>query len=115
VGNRVSEILKLTKAEDWNHVPGKINSAEIPSRGCTAAQFIGSRWWEGPNGSKKWPKTIGDVDEEEVDAGRKKTTPVLTAQTKLLWFVSPLSSYSKKHLSNGVDPAFHPKREEDSR
>ncbi|UYV78611.1 hypothetical protein LAZ67_16002140 [Cordylochernes scorpioides] len=50
VSNRVKEITTLTKSEDWNHVAGEHNPADLPSRGESPSKFTKSGWWEGP----KW-------------------------------------------------------------
>lgn len=50
VSNRVAEIQRITKIEQWNHVAGCDNPADLISRGCTAEVLIQSRsWWYGPD------------------------------------------------------------------
>jgi len=49
VQHRVNEILKVSCKEQWGHVPGKENPADIGSRGMSASNLKGSTlWWRGP-------------------------------------------------------------------
>jgi len=49
VSNRVKEIQATTSKEQWRHVPGTENPADLATRGVTAAEFVGSKLWvEGP-------------------------------------------------------------------
>ncbi|XP_061709504.1 uncharacterized protein LOC133519514 [Cydia pomonella] len=49
VQNRVTEIHELTKALPWRHVSGKVNPADLVSRGVRLEDLAGSSlWWEGP-------------------------------------------------------------------
>jgi len=70
VGNRVKEICSLTKPEDWRHVPGTSNPADLPSRGCSPVQLLESRWWDGPpwlyKQSKDWPVEELILDESVI-------------------------------------------------
>lgn len=68
----MKEIAELTDIHTWRHVPGYLNPADLPSRGCTAKELISSRWWEGPNwltaASSEWPKEEYVTDQEAVEA-----------------------------------------------
>ncbi|GFV61762.1 hypothetical protein TNCV_189191 [Trichonephila clavipes] len=56
VYNCVQEIRKLTPVKAWRHVPGSLNPADCPSRGCSAKQLC----------SSKWPLTYIHEDPEEL-------------------------------------------------
>ena len=49
VANRIGEIQRTTNPEQWRHVPGSMNPADLPTRGLSAADLAQSRpWMEGP-------------------------------------------------------------------
>ncbi|KAJ8912490.1 hypothetical protein NQ315_014590 [Exocentrus adspersus] len=51
VANRVGEIQRLTKIENWNHVSSRENPADLISRGTTILELKDNDfWWTGP----KW-------------------------------------------------------------
>ena len=63
VQHRVSEILALSRKEDWGHVAGLVNPADIGSRGVSPNQLIDSNlWWVGPKslaeGKDNWPQNF---------------------------------------------------------
>ncbi|UYV72117.1 hypothetical protein LAZ67_9001870 [Cordylochernes scorpioides] len=77
VSNRVKEITTLTKNEDWNHVAGEHNPADLPSRGESPSKFIKSGWWEGPKWLQEkkedWPVSKVQYDLEAIEEERRKT------------------------------------------
>lgn len=49
VNNRVSSILQLTKPEQWRHVKGTENPADLGTRAVSLSQLITlEKWWKGP-------------------------------------------------------------------
>ncbi|UYV61780.1 hypothetical protein LAZ67_1006508 [Cordylochernes scorpioides] len=46
VRNRVNEICSISKKENWHHVSGVNNPADLPSRGSSAKKLIEHKWWE---------------------------------------------------------------------
>ncbi|UYV81516.1 hypothetical protein LAZ67_20001410 [Cordylochernes scorpioides] len=77
VSNRVKEITTLTKSEDWNHVAGEHNPADLPFRGESPSKFIKSGWWEGPKWLQEkkedWPVSKVQYDLEAIEEERRKT------------------------------------------
>ncbi|XP_011883862.1 PREDICTED: uncharacterized protein LOC105571005, partial [Vollenhovia emeryi] len=78
VYNRIKEIRMLSDPACWYHVQGRLNPADLPSRGCTAKQIMSARWWEGPvwlyETADKWPMCRElSCDEDEISKELKRT------------------------------------------
>ena len=61
VSNRVRKVLGSTTTDQWSHLPGEINIADLLSRGATAGELIDKvEWFNGPKflyePEEKWPK-----------------------------------------------------------
>ncbi|UYV81575.1 hypothetical protein LAZ67_20001571 [Cordylochernes scorpioides] len=76
VMNRVMEIRSLSETEDWYHVPGCLNPADLPSRGCLADSLERSKWWEGPSWLRRprrdWPHREIYPDPDIVNSEKRK-------------------------------------------
>ncbi|UYV74091.1 hypothetical protein LAZ67_11002081 [Cordylochernes scorpioides] len=98
--NRVQEIRDTVNNENWEFVYGKLNPADLPSRGCFIVQFVSTNWWEGPEwlkGKKEsWPSFEPIIDEEEIIKEKRKTllahTPLIVEANR--WFLDRRSKYS---------------------
>lgn len=68
VYNIVKRIREITEVNQWRYVPGKLNPADLPSRGCSPRELLHSRWWEGPAWlalpEENWPSNTMEVNEE---------------------------------------------------
>ena len=86
VRNRVQEIQQLTDKESWYHVPGHMNPADLPSRGCLPKKLLETKWWYGPNWlleqQEHWPKQSFDVEEEKVQEEKQKGIVTMINQNK---------------------------------
>ncbi|CAL8109546.1 unnamed protein product [Orchesella dallaii] len=103
VGNRVKKILSMSTAQDWRHVPGSQNPADLPSRGCDARFLLESKWWEGPQWLRSdpstWPSNKYEESEADVLCEKKKlaiTMTVLSPETE--WY-SPEKCHISKYTS----------------
>ena len=101
VKHRVNEILTLTKKEEWGHVSGVQNPADLGSRGVPIKQLVQSdMWWEGPKwlklGERAWPKGILLSDSEEVKEEQRKSTvlSIVTEKQQRLFNVIDIHRYS---------------------
>ena len=102
VGNRVAEITKYTSTNDWHFVPGVLNPADLPSRGCSPKQLLESRWWEGPSWLADEPELWPQVDnivyrEEEINKEKKKgtITTLVNSDSTLDWHLLYFSKFVK--------------------
>ena len=69
VANRIGEIHTTTEPTQWNFVNGRINPADIGSRGMDIVALSGcSTWWNGPQflfGNKTaWPQRKFELTEK---------------------------------------------------
>jgi hypothetical protein len=91
----------LTPKETWRHVPGELNPADLPSRGCSAGVLLRSRWWEGPSwlelDEDYWPKNQTLFNEEEIlkEKRKKVVTTLLDTATGTHWYLQRFSKYSR--------------------
>ncbi|GFX86584.1 integrase catalytic domain-containing protein [Trichonephila clavipes] len=88
VYNHVQDIRKLTPVKTWRRVPGSLNPADCPSRGCSAKQLCSSKWWEGPNwlhlSPQEGPISNVEVDVNEVEVNKERraiVTSMMNVQT----------------------------------
>ena len=105
VQHRVNKILKVSDKEQWGHVPGKENPADIGSRGMAANDLKqNTLWWEVPvwlkKGNEAWPKKFYPEDSTEVKEERKKVNVILSAaqeikQAREVFDLNRFSSLSK--------------------
>ena len=70
VANRVAAIHELTKPDQWRHVDGKLNPADLASRGLHAGnEFVLSTWISGPKflylPEDRWPRS--NLDPPDLD------------------------------------------------
>ena len=92
VANRIGEIQRTTSPEQWRHVPGTENPADLPTRGLSVADLSENKFWmEGPSflkdGESAWPTTPPCKDVQKSDQFERRST-TKTYATKNYEFTS---------------------------
>lgn len=71
VSNRVSKILQSSEVHQWRHVPGKINPADVVSRGGDLRELDKDIWYKGPEflraPKSEWPVSSCDLSVSDDD------------------------------------------------
>ena len=102
VKNRVTTIQSLVDAQHWKHCPGKENSADIPSRGMSAAALMNSPLWlDGPD----WLYRKDDPTRSEVQGAHSLIT---------LMSDSPNDTSGSSHDTPGLSHIIPPERHSSS-
>ncbi|UYV79711.1 hypothetical protein LAZ67_18000374 [Cordylochernes scorpioides] len=100
VRNRVNEICSISKKENWHHVSGVNNPADLPSRGSSVKKLLEHKWWEGPSflwgEEASWNQFDPIFDEEEINKELKKTVNIAVNSTKDN-FMDKLERYGDYH------------------
>jgi len=102
VANQIGEIQQTTSPEQWRHVPGTSNPADLPTRGMSAKELTDSKFWmEGPTFLKgdesAWPSLPPTRDAKKCeDLERLKATS--THLTYANPSINPSEFSSLKHL-----------------
>lgn len=104
VGNRVREIIDTSDVNNWFHVPGKNNPADLPSRGCSPKELLKSKWWEGPAWLKlpqnQWPNEEFVVIEDMVNSEKKRSVDKLMMKNSVQIIHDPWYAKRQSYLLN---------------
>ena len=77
VANRIGEIQRTSSPDQWRHVPGTVNQADLPTRGLSAMALAESEvWMEGPAFLKDNESTWPAAPPPETTLRRMKTVKV---------------------------------------
>ena len=73
VQNRVVKIHELTVDLPWNHVPGKENPADLPSRGINPSDLLDNEFWRnGPSWLAQSPESWPPLTENSAEPGEAR-------------------------------------------
>ncbi|GFW31506.1 integrase catalytic domain-containing protein [Trichonephila clavipes] len=99
--NRIKEIKNIFPNSEWRHVLGKINPADLISRGCSPSHLVESHWWEGPlwlvESPDTWPITkLPDYDTSEISLERTKVRlcNLNLLEETLPWYARKFSKFN---------------------
>ncbi|XP_074653617.1 uncharacterized protein LOC141907774 [Tubulanus polymorphus] len=89
IANRVAEIHDSSHPNQWRHIPGSLNPADIVSRGATVTELKSSVWLEGPEFLKlddtNWPKSklVDSMLQDDPEVKKVNTLSVAEVSTTL--------------------------------
>ena len=101
VANRVQEVQKLTKAENWRHVPTDENAADLGTRGLTLLELSRKPiWFQGPEFliTGEWPaqpQTLTEDDRVREEKKAENVAVMAAAKTP----ISPIKELWTRHSS----------------
>ena len=88
VANRVGEIHRSSNPQQWRHVPGDMNPADLSTRGLSATELANSKLWaEGPGiiqgEESTWPPQLPNEHvEESIDKYEKRKVTHATSESQ---------------------------------
>ena len=88
VANRDGEIHRSSNPQQWRHVPGDMNPADLPTRGLSATELANSKLWaEGPEiiqgEESTWPPQLpNERIEESIDKYEKQKVTHATSESQ---------------------------------
>ena len=80
IANKIGEIQNSTNPEQWRHVPGELNPADLATRGIKVSELAQSRVWkEGPQfvleNETSWPTRIPGMDTKKIVKWYEQVSP----------------------------------------
>lgn len=98
VSNRIQQILAITPAHLWSHVPTHMNPADIASRGALPQELLkSSLWWNGPSFLKldpnAWPQS-STANIENVPELRIMKPILVASKIQSNYFIEVIGRYS---------------------
>jgi hypothetical protein len=94
VANHIAEIQRMTSPEQWRHVPGIQNPADLATRGQSAMELAKSTFWlEGPS----FLKDV-EISEPSAPSGREETKVEDVEKTVVQTYIV------QERVNLGVDP-----------
>ncbi|XP_071095446.1 uncharacterized protein [Haliotis cracherodii] len=104
VANRVGFIQEVTKPSQWMHVPTKLNTADILTKGCKPETLGTKAWLQGPEFLKldvsQWPKQIHAFQKVEMErkTGSNMKVTMMVQDVDQTWRLDPCRFSDWKRL-----------------
>ena len=105
VANRIGEIQRTSSPDQWRHVPGTVNPADLPTRGLSAMALAESEvWMEGPaflkDNESTWPAAPPPRDntKKNEDCERRTTSRTHVTKSHASVIIDPNKFSSLKRL-----------------